>query len=141
MCGKCGQRSEDHTKCESCGNPLPAEVPLLPSVPSSPAPRVPECSLPSPGSPSITQLNKSFYGVTSGSRSTPAETAMNPPARITRGGLLLPHNGAKLTMGKRQTLAKQHELNDPSECGLVENSVIDAVSIRAELSGSISRCH
>lgn len=139
MCGKCGQRSEDHTKCESCGNPLPAEVPLLPSVPSSPAPRVPERSLPSPGSPSITQLNKSFYGVTSGSRSTPAETAMNPPARITRGGLLLPHNGAKLTMGKRQPLAKQHELNDPSECGLVESSVIDTVSIRAELSGSIGR--
>lgn len=87
-------------------------MPLLPVVPSSPAP---VRSLPSPGSPSVTQLNKSFYGVTSGGRATHTETAMNPPARITRGGLLLPHNGAKLAMGKRQPVAKQPELNDPSE--------------------------
>ncbi|XP_034158023.2 sentrin-specific protease 6 isoform X4 [Pangasianodon hypophthalmus] len=134
VCGKCGQRSEDHTKCESCGNPLPAEVPLLPAVPSSPAPRVPVRSLPSPGSPSITQLSKSFYGATSGGRSTQAETAMNPPARITRGGLLLPHNGAKPTMGKRQPLAKQHELNDPIVLSSDEDDEADSSS-----TGSVNR--
>lgn len=63
----------------------------------------------------------------SGGRATQAETAMNPPARITRGGLLLPHNGAKLTVGKRQPLAKQHELNDPSECSLIDSGFIDGV--------------
>lgn len=120
MCGKCGQRSEDHTKCESCGNPLPAEAPLMSGVPSSPTPRVPVRPLPSPGSPNITQLSKSFYGVVSGGRSTNAEAAMDPPARIARGNLLLPHNGAKLTVGKRQLPAKHHELNDPSECTLMD---------------------
>ncbi|XP_053501519.1 sentrin-specific protease 6 isoform X6 [Ictalurus furcatus] len=134
VCGKCGRRSEDHTKCESCGNPLPAEVPLLPAVPSSPAPRVPVRSLPSPGSPSVTQLSKSFYGVTSGGRATQAETAMNPPARITRGGLLLPHNGAKLTVGKRQPLAKQHELNDPIVLSSDEDDEADSSS-----TGSVNR--
>ncbi|XP_017308685.2 sentrin-specific protease 6 isoform X6 [Ictalurus punctatus] len=134
VCGKCGRRSEDHTKCESCGNPLPAEVPLLPAVPSSPAPRVPVRSLPSPGSPSVTQLSKSFYGVASGGRATQAETAMNPPARITRGGLLLPHNGAKLTVGKRQPLAKQHELNDPIVLSSDEDDEADSSS-----TGSVNR--
>ncbi|XP_060770007.1 sentrin-specific protease 6 isoform X5 [Neoarius graeffei] len=134
VCGKCGQQSEDHTKCESCGNPLPADISLLPAVPSSPAPRVPVRSLPSPGSPSITQLSKTFYGVTSGGRTTHAETAMNPPARINRGGLLLPHNGAKLTMGKRQPLAKQHELNDPIVLSSDEDDEADSSS-----TGSVNR--
>ncbi|TSL47581.1 Sentrin-specific protease 6 [Bagarius yarrelli] len=134
VCGKCGQRSEDHTKCESCGNQLPAEVSHLPTVPSSPAPRVPERSLPAPGSPSITQLGKRFYGVTSGARSTQSEITMNPPARITRGGLLLPHNGAKLAVGKKQTLAKQQELNDPIILSSDEDDEADSSS-----TGSVNR--
>ncbi|KAF7694379.1 sentrin-specific protease 6 isoform X3 [Silurus meridionalis] len=134
VCGKCGQRSEDHTSCESCGNVLPAEVPLLPAVPSSPAPRVPVRSLPSHGSSSVTQFSKSFYGVMSGARCTQAEPVMNPPARITRGGLLLPHNGAKLTVGKRQPPAKQHELNDPIVLSSDEDDEADSSS-----TGSVNR--
>ncbi|KAF5895282.1 sentrin-specific protease 6 isoform X7, partial [Clarias magur] len=136
VCGKCGRQSEDHSKCESCGSPLPAEVALSPAVPSSPAPRVPVHSLPSQGSTNATQLSKSFYGATSGGRSISArtETAMNPPARITRGGLLLPHNGTKPAMGKRQPPGKQNELNDPIVLSSDEDDEADSSS-----TGSVNR--
>ena len=62
------------------------------------------------------------------------DMVMNPPARITRGNLLIPHNGGRACAGlagstaaastsyqakfsncKRHSLTKPHELNDPSE--------------------------
>ncbi|KAM9496402.1 sentrin-specific protease 6 isoform 4-T4 [Clarias gariepinus] len=132
VCGKCGQQSEDHAKCESCGSPLHAEVALSSAVPSSPT-RVPVRSLPSTNA---TQLSKSFYGVTSGGRSVSArtETAMNPPARTTRGGLLLGHNGAKLAVAKRQPPGKQNELNDPIVLSSDEDDEADSSS-----TGSVNR--
>ncbi|XP_072534750.1 sentrin-specific protease 6 isoform X2 [Salminus brasiliensis] len=147
VCGNCGQQSEDHVKCENCGNPLPAETHLLPTIPSSPAPRPPIHSQPSPG-PTNMQLSKNFYGPASGGRSAQVDIVMNPPARITRGNLQLPHNGrpsvtaagnsgayeAKLTKGKRQPLAKQHELNDPIVLSSDEDEEADNAS-----TGSVNR--
>ncbi|XP_036438246.1 sentrin-specific protease 6 isoform X1 [Colossoma macropomum] len=147
VCGNCGQQSEDHIKCDNCGNSLPAENHLLPTVPSSPAPRPPIRSQNSPG-PTNMQLSKNFYGPASGARSPQVDIVMNPPARITRGSLLLPHNGrpsatsagnsgsyvAKLTKGKRQPLAKQHELNDPIVLSSDEDEEADNAS-----TGSVSR--
>ncbi|XP_026881859.1 sentrin-specific protease 6 isoform X3 [Electrophorus electricus] len=127
VCGKCGQQSEDHIKCEHCSCVLLVETTLHPSIPSSPAPRPSIRSQPSPDPPAA-QLSKSFYGPASGGHSTQVDVVMNPPARITRGNQLLPHNGrhcttaatgnagsyvAKLATGKRQPATKQHDLSDP----------------------------
>ncbi|XP_076872471.1 sentrin-specific protease 6 isoform X2 [Brachyhypopomus gauderio] len=124
VCGKCGQQSEDHVKCEHCGSPLSAEDELHPAVTTSPTPRPPLRSQPSP-SPPASQLGKGFYGPATGGRSAQVDVVMNPPARITRGNLLLPHNGrlcaatgnantyvAKVTTGKKRSASK-HDLNDP----------------------------
>ncbi|KAI4888437.1 hypothetical protein NFI96_012616 [Prochilodus magdalenae] len=147
VCGNCGQQSEDHIKCDNCGNPLPTETHLLPTVPSSPAPRPPIRSQPS-SSPTNMQLSKNFYGPAAGGRLPQVDIVMNPPARITRGTLLLPHNGrpsattggntgsyvAKLTKGKRQPPAKQHELNDPIVLSSDEDEEADNAS-----TGSVNR--
>ncbi|XP_062857945.1 sentrin-specific protease 6 isoform X2 [Trichomycterus rosablanca] len=121
VCRNCGAQSEDHTRCKSCSHPFSSEVPLLPAVASSPAPRVP-------------LLSKSFYGASSGARSIHIDTVKTPPALITRGTLLLPHNGANLTKGKRQPVAKQNELNDPIVLSSDEDDEADSSS-----TGSVNR--
>ncbi|XP_029902980.1 sentrin-specific protease 6 isoform X2 [Myripristis murdjan] len=127
VCGKCNKPSEDSSKCQNCGNSLA----LLPcqhaqqATPSSPTPRPPIRSQPSPG-PNSLQISKNFY--------SPASTMRVPrmeilPVRITstRGNLVPLHNGRHTalagtssccvsrisTKGKRTAAAKQHELNDP----------------------------
>uniref|UniRef100_A0A8B9LD28 Sentrin-specific protease 6 n=1 Tax=Astyanax mexicanus TaxID=7994 RepID=A0A8B9LD28_ASTMX len=147
VCGNCGQQSEDHIKCENCGSRLPTENHLLPTIQSSPAPRPPIHSQPSPG-PTNMQLSKNLYGPASGGRSPQVDIVMNPPARITRTNLLLPHNGrpaattagnsasyeAKLMKGKRQPLAKQLEISDPIVLSSDEDEEADNAS-----TGSVNR--
>ncbi|KAJ8389358.1 hypothetical protein AAFF_G00120660 [Aldrovandia affinis] len=118
VCGKCGKQSENHVKCQKCGNPLAQD-----DRGASPLTRPPVRPHAVPGHNSLT-LAKSFYGSPSAVRAPRVDLVMHPPARITRGNLLLPHNGrsgslgsapygAKSPKGKRQPAAKQHELNDP----------------------------
>ncbi|XP_066532913.1 sentrin-specific protease 6 isoform X2 [Hoplias malabaricus] len=147
VCGKCGQQSENHIKCDSCGIPLPSET-HHPNVSCSPAARPPLCSQSSSSPTNMQQLSKNFYGPASGGCSPQVDIVMNPPARITRGNLLLPHNSrppattavnsgsyvAKLTKGKRQPLAKQHELNDPIVLSSDEDEEADNAS-----TGSVNR--
>ncbi|XP_051510665.1 sentrin-specific protease 6 isoform X3 [Myxocyprinus asiaticus] len=125
VCGKCGQPSEDHVKCDCCGNVLPVETLPPPAVTSSLAPRPSIRSQPCPAPPSL-QISKSFYGPTSGGRSQQLDIVMNPAVRITRGNMLVSHNGRpgagsgsspsngdKHSSGKKQQITKSCELNDP----------------------------
>ncbi|KAG9347400.1 hypothetical protein JZ751_004967 [Albula glossodonta] len=122
VCGKCGKQSENHVKCQNCGNSLIQDTPSLAET-TSPLTRPPVRTHSTPG-PNSLQLSKSFYSSTP-ARAPRVDVVMNPPVRITRGSLLLPHNGrasslgtaspygAKGPKGRRQPVAKQHELNDP----------------------------
>ncbi|KAJ8356086.1 hypothetical protein SKAU_G00188800 [Synaphobranchus kaupii] len=119
VCGKCGKQSENHVKCQTCGNALAQDSPG-PAQPASLLGRPPARPHATPG-PNSLQLAKSFYGSAS-ARSPRVDVVMSPPVRITRGSLLLPHNGrpggyspygAKGPKGRRQSAAKQNELNDP----------------------------
>ncbi|XP_030626862.1 sentrin-specific protease 6 [Chanos chanos] len=123
VCGKCERPSSDHVKCDGCGNLLASDVPR-PVMPTSPPPRPPIRSQPSPG-PTSLQLSKNFYGPVPGARSR-VDIVMSPPVRITRANLVPPHNGracamagnassyvANISKSKKQPAAKQNELNDP----------------------------
>ncbi|XP_070705472.1 sentrin-specific protease 6 isoform X2 [Pempheris klunzingeri] len=120
VCVKCNKPSEDSSKCQSCGN-SPALLPCQQATLSSPTPRPPIRSQPSPGPNSLQQ---SFYKPATTMRAPRCETL---PIRITSArGTLLPLNNGRLpllagtssccgarnpTKGKRA--AQQHELNDP----------------------------
>ncbi|XP_036405871.1 sentrin-specific protease 6 isoform X1 [Megalops cyprinoides] len=123
VCGKCSKPSENHVKCQNCGNPLSQDAPR-PAEPAAPLVRPPVRPHASPG-PTSLALSKSFYGSASVARVPRVDVVMNPPVRITRGSLLLPHNGrpgglggaglygTKGPKGRRQPAAKQDQLNDP----------------------------
>uniref|UniRef100_A0A672NCB1 Uncharacterized protein n=1 Tax=Sinocyclocheilus grahami TaxID=75366 RepID=A0A672NCB1_SINGR len=115
VCGKCGQPSEDHVKCDRCGYLLPAEALPLPAVTSALLPR-----------PSIRSQPPSLQIRTSGGCSQQIDVVMSPSVRITHGGMLLPHNGRlvvtsgssvcnglKQAGGKKRQISKPCELNDP----------------------------
>ncbi|XP_030261446.1 sentrin-specific protease 6 isoform X2 [Sparus aurata] len=121
VCGKCKKPSEDSSKCHNCGNG-PALLPCQQASLSSPTPRPPIRSQPSPGPNSLPQ---NFYKPVTTMRAPRGETV---PIRITSTrGTLLPLNNGRAPLlagtssccgarnppkGKRAT-AKQHELNDP----------------------------
>ncbi|XP_035278316.1 sentrin-specific protease 6 isoform X3 [Anguilla anguilla] len=119
VCGKCGKQSENHVKCQNCGNPL-VQDPPGPAEAASPLARPAVRPHASSGPHSL--LPKTFYGP-SPARSPRADAAMNPPVRITRTAVPLPHNsraagsgpfGAKGPKGnRRQPAAKQNEPEDP----------------------------
>ncbi|XP_031436996.1 sentrin-specific protease 6 isoform X2 [Clupea harengus] len=151
VCGKCNQPSEDHTKCQNCGSALPVETVLShhqhssqvtttsPSLAPHARPPIrssqPSLSpaLSSGSHSSLSLGTKNFYGAAAGGLHSPhVDMVMNPPARITRGNLLIPHNGGRACAGlagstaaastsyqakfsncKRHSLTKPHELNDP----------------------------
>lgn len=121
MCGKCGKQSENHVKCQTCGNTLvPGPPPGLAQVRPQARPQIAAATT---GPNSL--LAKSFYGPAQSARSGRVDVVMNPPVRITRGTLLLPSNGRAAGFGpfsvkgprgsKKQPAAKQNELNDPSK--------------------------
>ncbi|XP_072558711.1 sentrin-specific protease 6 isoform X4 [Paramormyrops kingsleyae] len=126
VCGKCDKPSEDHVRCQNCGNPLaedtpaPAPTPAEPRVP--PLARNPIRPQAATG-PSSLAVSKSFYGAASGMRGPRGDVVISPPVRITRGSLPLDGRPAgapgsavtysKACRGKRQLPSKQHELNDP----------------------------
>ncbi|KAL4649020.1 sentrin-specific protease 6 [Arapaima gigas] len=119
VCGKCGKPSEDHVRCQNCGNPLAEEAPqgAEPTEPASTLTRAPVRPHTTLG-PNNPQPNKSFYGPSSGVKASRVDVVMNPPVRITRGSLLPPHNGGTggATTGSRNkwhSIIKQQELNDP----------------------------
>lgn len=122
MCNKCNKPIEDNSKCQTCGSgaPLPCQQATL----SSPTPRPPIRSQPSPGANSLQQ---NFYKPVMTMRVSSGETL---PIRImSTRGTLLPLNdgrslllastsgccGARNTAKGKRTAAQQHELNDPSE--------------------------
>ncbi|XP_039527474.1 sentrin-specific protease 6 isoform X3 [Pimephales promelas] len=141
VCGKCGQPSEDHVKCDHCGNVLPAETPSavtssMPPRPSGPA-----------QTPSL-QISRSFYGPTSGGCSHQLDVIINPSVRIAHGNLLLPHNGRAVATsgssvcnghkpagGKKQQATKLCELNDP----IVLSSDEDEDSDNVSSTGTVNR--
>lgn len=127
VCGKCAKPSEDHVRCQNCGNPLaedtPAPTPAEPRVP--PLARNPIRPQAATG-PNSLAVSKSFYGAASGMRAARGDAGISPPVRVTRGSLPLDGRpagvlgstitySAKACRGKRQLPSKQHELNDPSE--------------------------
>ncbi|XP_050960447.1 sentrin-specific protease 6 isoform X3 [Labeo rohita] len=138
VCGKCGQPSEDHVKCDRCGYILPAETLPFPAVTSTLPPRPSIRSQPPPAPLSI---SKSFYESTSGGCSQQIDVVMNPSVRITHGAMLLPHNGRlvatsgssasnglKQAGGKKQQITKPCELNDPIVLSSDEDEESDGVS-------------
>ncbi|XP_067272841.1 sentrin-specific protease 6 isoform X2 [Pseudorasbora parva] len=142
VCGKCGQPSEDHVKCDSCGFILPAETLPLSTVASTLPPRPSIRSQP-PG----LQISRSFYEPTSGGCSQQLDLIINPSVRITHGNMLLPHNGRVTTSGssvcnghkqaggKKQQLTKPCELNDP----IVLSSDEDEESDNVSSTGTVNR--
>ncbi|XP_067239647.1 sentrin-specific protease 6 isoform X1 [Chanodichthys erythropterus] len=143
VCGNCGQSSEDHVKCDSCGYMLPAETLPLSAVTSTLPPR------PSVRSqlPSL-QINRSFYEPTTGGCSQQLDVIINPSVRITHGNMLLPHNGRPIATsgssacnghkqagGKKQQVTKPCELNDP----IVLSSDDDDESDNVSSTGTVNR--
>ncbi|KAJ8270822.1 hypothetical protein GJAV_G00119680 [Gymnothorax javanicus] len=114
VCGKCGKQSENHIKCDKCGSLLAQDAPAAAGSASSLS------RTPARGPSSL--LANSFYGPTV-ARGPRVDLVMNPPVRITRGSLLIPHNGRAPSSGpygakgprgtRRQPANKQNELNDP----------------------------
>ncbi|XP_029318790.1 sentrin-specific protease 6 isoform X2 [Cottoperca gobio] len=122
VCMKCNKPSEDVSKCQNCGTAA-ALLPCQQAALSSPIPRPPIRSQPSPGPNSLQQ---NFYKPATTMRGPRGETL---PIRIssTRGTLLPLSNGRSPLLagtsshcgarnpskGKRMTVAQRHELNDP----------------------------
>ncbi|XP_040920513.1 sentrin-specific protease 6 isoform X2 [Toxotes jaculatrix] len=122
VCVKCNKPSEDSSKCQNCGN-SPALVPRQQARLSSPTPRPPIRSQPSPGPNSLPQ---NFYKPATTMRAPRGETL---PIRVTNArGTLLPLNNGRSPLvpgtssccrarnppkGKRMMAAQQQELNDP----------------------------
>lgn len=125
VCMKCKTPSEDGGKCPSCGTG-PALLPCQQAALSSPTPRPPIRSQPSPVALSLPQ---SFYKPVTTMRAPPRGETL--PVRVTssRGAALPLNNGrtppplaaastsccgaAGTVKGKRAASARQHELNDP----------------------------
>lgn len=142
VCGKCGQPSEDHVKCDNCGNVLPAET--LSAVTSSSLPPRPSARSQTPS----LQISRSFYEPTSGGCSQHLDVIINPSVRITHGHMLLPHNGRavatsassacnghKQAGSKKQQATKLCELNDP----IVLSSDEDEDSDNVSSTGTVNR--
>ncbi|XP_019130627.1 sentrin-specific protease 6 isoform X1 [Larimichthys crocea] len=121
VCVKCNKPSEDGNKCQNCGNGV-ALLPCQQATLSSPTPRPPIRSQPSPGPNSLQQ---NFYKPVTTMRAPRGETL---PVRIvsTRGTLPPLNNvrspllagtssccGARNPPKGKRTTAQQHELNDP----------------------------
>ncbi|XP_071323643.1 sentrin-specific protease 6 isoform X2 [Trachinotus anak] len=121
VCVKCNKPSEDSSKCQNCGN-ITALLPCQQATLSSPTPRPPIRSQPSPGPNSLQQ---NFYKPATTMRAPRGETL---PIRITSTrGTLLPLNngrspllagtssccGARNPPKGKRAAAQQHELNDP----------------------------
>ncbi|XP_048841058.1 sentrin-specific protease 6 isoform X2 [Brienomyrus brachyistius] len=127
VCGKCDKPSEDHVRCQNCGNPLAEDTPA--PLPTPAEPRVPPLARnpirpQAATGPNSLAVSKSFYGAASGMRAPRGDVVISPPVRITRGSLPLDGRpagapgsavtySAKACRGKRQLPSKQHELNDP----------------------------
>ncbi|XP_073711808.1 sentrin-specific protease 6 isoform X2 [Misgurnus anguillicaudatus] len=130
VCGKCGQSSEDHVKCDGCGFQLPAETPPVPDGTSTLTPRPSIRSQPSPAPPSLF-ISKNFYSPAPGCRSQQLEIVMNPPMRITRGNLLVSHNG-RLLSGSGNLASNGHKqvggkiLQNPKPCELNDPIVLSS---------------
>ncbi|XP_034555316.1 sentrin-specific protease 6 isoform X2 [Notolabrus celidotus] len=143
VCMKCNKASEDGGKCQTCGNGttlLPCQQATL----SSPTPRPPIRSQPSPGPNSLQQ---NFYKPATTMRAPRGETTL--PIRITSTrGTLLPLNngrspllagtssccGARNTPKGKRTAAQRLELNDPIVLSSDEEEEADNAS-----TGSVNR--
>ncbi|XP_076612147.1 sentrin-specific protease 6 isoform X2 [Chaetodon auriga] len=121
VCGKCNKPSEDSSKCQNCGSG-PTLLPCQQATLSSPTPRPPIRSQPSPRPNSLQQ---NFYKPVTTMRAPRGETL---PIRITSTrGTLPPLNNSRppLLAGTSScctarnppkgtgTAGQQHELNDP----------------------------
>ncbi|XP_066579457.1 sentrin-specific protease 6 isoform X3 [Amia ocellicauda] len=128
LCGKCDKPSEDHVTCENCGHLLSQDSPsnfknstnLTETASSLSRPAI----HPHSSGPNSLQLSKNFYSSALTMKAPQVDKAMTTPIRITRGNPLLPNGRTgiatgsspsvlKISKGKRQLEAKQHELNDP----------------------------
>ncbi|XP_070781445.1 sentrin-specific protease 6 [Enoplosus armatus] len=143
VCVKCNKPSDDG-KCQNCGNGS-ALLPCQQATLSSPTPRPPIRSQPSPGPNSLQQ---NFYKPATAARVPRGETL---PIRIssTRGTLLPLNNGRSPLLagtssccgarnppkGKRAAAARQHELNDP----IVLSSDDDEEEADNASTGSVNR--
>ncbi|XP_028252616.1 sentrin-specific protease 6 isoform X2 [Parambassis ranga] len=115
LCVKCNKPSEDSSTCQTCGGSS-ALLPCQQATLSSPTPRPPIRSQPSPGPNSLQQ---SFYkpavtvaaqgGLTTRSAVLPLSTSRTPLLAGT-SSCCVNRNPPK---GKRMAGAQQHELNDP----------------------------
>ncbi|XP_065819764.1 sentrin-specific protease 6 isoform X3 [Labrus bergylta] len=142
VCMKCNKPSEDPSKCHTCGYNTTL-VPLPQATLSSPTPRPPIRSQPSPGP---TSLQQNFYKPATTIRVPRVETL---PIRITSTrGTLVPLNngrspllagtssccGARNPSKGKRTAAQRHELNDPIVLSSDEEEEADNAS-----TGSINR--
>nr|XP_046229368.1 sentrin-specific protease 6 isoform X2 [Scatophagus argus] len=142
VCMKCNKPSEDSAKCQNCGSGA-ALLPCQQATLSSPTPRPPIRSQPSPGPNSLQQ---NFYKPVTTMRAHRGETL---PIRITSAkGTLLPLNngrspllagtssccGAGNPPKAKRTTTQQHELNDPIVLSSDEEEDADNAS-----TGSVSR--
>lgn len=142
VCMKCNKASEDGSKCPSCGS-CTALLPCTQVSLSSPTPRPPIRSQPSPGPNSLPQ---NFYKPATTMRAPRGETL---PIRITSSrGTLLPLNngrtpllagtssccGARKPPKGKRTAAQRHELNDPIVLSSDEEEEADNAS-----TGSVNR--
>ncbi|XP_074541521.1 sentrin-specific protease 6 isoform X2 [Halichoeres trimaculatus] len=122
VCLKCNKTSQDGSKCQTCGNST-ALLPCQQAALSSPTPRPPIRSQPSPGPNSLQQ---NFYKPATTMRAPRGEATL--PIRITSTrGTLVPLNngrsplsagtsnccGARNASKGKRTVAQRHELNDP----------------------------
>lgn len=122
MCVKCNKPIEDSSRCPSCGGG-PALLPCQQASLSSPTPRPPIHSQPSPG---LSSLQQNFYKPVTTARAPPARETLPIRTASTRATPLPLNNGRSPLLagtssccgarnpskGKR-TSAQQHELNDP----------------------------
>ncbi|TRY59152.1 hypothetical protein DNTS_032401 [Danionella cerebrum] len=120
VCGSCGQGSEDHAKCDHCGNVLPIETVALPAISSALPPRPPICPKPAPATQRL-QVSKGFYQC-----SQQLGLRVSSPVRITPINILLPQNGQavaasvgfmcnglKQSGGAKLQISKPCHLSDP----------------------------
>ncbi|XP_051816758.1 sentrin-specific protease 6 isoform X1 [Acanthochromis polyacanthus] len=119
VCMKCNKPSEDSSKCQTCGSSLPLLSSQQATL-SSPTPRPPIRSQPSPGPNSLQQ---NFYKPATTMRA-PRGEPVNIRITTTRGTLLPLNNdrapllaGTSTCCGARNPpkgkRSQQHELNDP----------------------------
>ncbi|XP_015210480.1 sentrin-specific protease 6 isoform X2 [Lepisosteus oculatus] len=128
VCGKCGKPSEDHVKCENCGNILAQDSAGSLKTSTNLAGTASPLSRPSirrhSSGPNHLLLSKNAFSSSLTIKASQVDVGSSPPVRVTRSNLLI-SNGraplvtgtsplvAKISKGKRQMETKQHELNDP----------------------------